>query len=145
MAALKMISRQLAGAGMLVLGMTLAGCTSPGTSHTSRSPVVASPALGAAASSAVVPAYTATITIEAMKGSRPHCTGPATIRLGTWYMVRQHGNAPVSFKIPGVPGASRPIPRTATFTDSDFRATKAGTYRVLISPKPVTPCQFIVK
>jgi hypothetical protein len=145
MAAVKMICRLLAGAGMLMLGTTAAGCTSPGTAHTSRPAVAASPALGAVARSASVPAYTGTITIEARKGSRPHCRGPATIRLGTWYMVRQQGNAPVSFEIPGVPGASRPIPRTATYTDRDFRATKAGTYRVAISPKPVTPCQFIVK
>jgi hypothetical protein len=142
---MRAVCRRLAGAGVLMLGMTGAGCTSQGTAHTSRPAATASPALGAVAPPAAVPAYTGTITIEAMKGSRPHCTGPATIRLGTWYLVRQHGNAPVSFEIPGVPGASRPIPRTATYTDSDFRAAKVGTYRVVISPEPVTPCRFTVK
>jgi hypothetical protein len=139
------ICRLLAGASVLLLGMTVAGCTSPGRAHTSGSAVAASPALGAVAPSAVVPAYTGTVTIEVTKGSRPRCAGPATIRLGTWYTVRQHGNAPVSFEIPGVPGASRPIPRTGTYTDSEFRAARAGAYRVVIRPEPVTPCRFIVK
>jgi hypothetical protein len=97
------------------------------------------------ARSMVVPAYTGTIVITAMKGSRPRCHAPATIRLGTWYMVRQYGNAPVNFRIPGVPGASRPVPRTATYTDSDFHATRAGIYRLVITPKPAASCQFTVR
>jgi len=138
MAALTMNGRVLAAASLIAAGIAgagIAGCSSSGTATVP----------GAAAPSAVVPDYTATITIVAMKGARPRCAGPATIRLGTWYTVRQHGDAPVSFEIPGVAGASRPVPRTATYTDSEFRAARAGTYRLVIRPAPVTPCQFTVR
>jgi hypothetical protein len=140
MAALIVTGRARAAAGLLAAGVAvvavIAGCTSSG----------AAPGSGpSAAASAVVPDYTATITIVAMKGDRPRCAGPATIRLGTWYTVRQHGNAPVSFEIPGVAGATRPVRRTATYTDSEFRAAKAGTYRLVIRPAPATPCQFTVR
>jgi hypothetical protein len=144
MAALTMTGRLVAGllaAGIAVAG--IAGCASSGSTPGSG-PAAASPVPGAA-SSAVVPDYTATITIVAVKGARPRCSGPATIRLGTWYTVRQHGNAPVSFEIPGVAGAARPVRRTATYTDSEFRAARAGTYRLVIRPAPATPCRFTIR
>jgi hypothetical protein len=85
------------------------------------------------------------ITIEAMKGSRPVCHAPTAVKLGTWYTVRQYGNAEVSFTIPGVPGAERPTPRTATYTDREFLAAQAGTYRVVIKPAPEFSCHLVVR
>jgi hypothetical protein len=73
------------------------------------------------------------------------CHAPAEVKLGTWYTVRQYGNARVSFAIPGVPGARRPIPRTATYTDREFLAARAGTYRIVINPAPQAPCDLVVR
>ena len=117
-----------------------AACTSTHTldhSAPARIAVAAQP-------SATIPRYTAMITITAMKGSPPTCHATSPIPLGTWYAVRQYGNAPVSFRIPGVPEADRWIPRRGTYTDSDFAATKPGTYKVLVSPSPAQNCQFTV-
>jgi hypothetical protein len=128
---------------VLALGLALAGCSSGG--GTARHAAAASPAVARPGPSMTVPRYTETILIEAERGSRPTCRAPAVIRRGTWYMVREYGNAPVSFEIPGVPGASRPIARTATYTDSDFEAVTAGTFRLVITPAPAKACQFTVR
>jgi hypothetical protein len=125
---------------MLVTGaLMMAGCARGGHAaaggHPAPRPV---PSL-------TTPVYSGTITIVARNGSRPRCRAPATIRSGTWYWVIQTGNAPVSFTIPGVPRASRPIRRTATYTESSLYASASGTYHLVIKPLPAAPCQFTVR
>jgi hypothetical protein len=131
-----------AGLAVAAAACVLAGCSGAGPATDSH-PAEARPAVGIAADHAVT--YTGMITIEAMKGSRPVCHAPATVKTGTWYTVRQYGNAEVSFAIPGVPGAGSPIPRTATYTDREFLATRAGTYRIVIRPAPQTPCDLVIR
>lgn len=132
-----------AAALALTLALALAGCSAGGTQGRHAAP--ARPVLARPGPSMTVPRYTGTILIEAERGSRPTCRAPAVIRRGTWYMVREYGNAPVSFEIPGVLGASRPIRRTATYTDSDFEAAAAGTFRLVITPAPAQACQFTIR
>ena len=123
---------------LTVLTLMLAGC-----SHTDRT-VTPGPA-PSPVPSLTTPVYSGTITIVALKGTRPHCRAPATIRKGTWYWVIQEGNGPVAFTIPGVPGASHPIHRTATYTENSLYASTPGTYRIVIHPPPARPCAFTIR
>jgi hypothetical protein len=118
----------------------LAGCSVTGSA---TAPHPARPAVETGAGHAVT--YGGMITIAAMKGSRPACHAPAAVKTGTWYTVRLYGDSEVSFTIPGVPGAGRPIPRTATYTDREFLAAHAGTYRILITPAPKASCDLVVR
>jgi len=131
-----------AGLAAAAAACALAGCSGGGPA-TGSHPAAARPAVGIAAGHAVT--YTGMITIKAMKGSRPVCHAPATVKTGTWYTVRQYGDAEVSFTIPGVPGAGSPIPRTATYTDREFLATRTGTYRIVIRPAPQTQCDLVIR
>jgi hypothetical protein len=126
--------------GVSAVACVLVGCSAQATGTT---PAAARPAVEISSGPAVT--YSGMITIEAMKGSRPVCHAPAEVKLGTWYTVRQYGNARVSFAIPGVPGAGRPIPRTATYTDREFLAARAGTYRIVINPAPEASCTLVVR
>ena len=133
--------RVLAGLAAFAVACLLTGCSAADPATASH-PAAARPAVAAGSGPAV--AYGGTITIEAMKGSRPVCHPSSAVRTGTWYTVRLYGNAPVSFAIPGVPGAARPIPRTATYTDHEFLAARAGTYRIVITPAPAASCDLVV-
>jgi hypothetical protein len=140
------VTRALMGLGIAAGACVLVGCSGQGPATaqgTDTSPAVARPAVEASSGHAVT--YSGMITIEAMKGSRPVCHAPAAVKVGTWYTVRQYGNARVSFAIPGVPGAGRLIPRTATYTDREFLATRAGTYRIVIRPAPEASCALVVR
>jgi hypothetical protein len=130
------------GLAVAAAACALAGCSGAGP-VTAPHPAAARPAVELGPGRAVT--YSGMITIEAMKGARPVCHAPAAVKLGTWYTVRQYGDAKVSFAIPGVPGAGRPIPRTATYTDREFLAARAGTYRIVVKPAPGAPCDLVVR
>jgi hypothetical protein len=130
------------GLAAVVAACVVSGCSGTGP-VTAPHPAAARPAVEIGPGQAVT--YSGMITIEAMKGARPVCHAPAAVRTGTWYTVRQYGDARVSFAIPGVPGAGRPIPRTATYTDREFLAARAGIYRIDIKPAPEVPCDLVVR
>jgi hypothetical protein len=120
----------------------LTGCSATG-SATESHPAAARPAVETGSGHSLT--YSGMITIEAMSGSRPVCHVPAPVKAGTWYTVRLYGDAKVSFAIPGVPGAGSPIPRTATYTDREFLAARAGTYHIVITPSPKAACDLTVR
>jgi hypothetical protein len=124
---------------LTILTLMLAGC-----SHSDRA-VPPDHLAPSPMPSLTTPVYSGTITIVAREGTRPRCRAPATIRRGTWYWVIQEGNGPVAFTIPGVPGASHPIHRTATYTEVSLYATTAGTYHLVIHPPPARPCAFTIR
>jgi hypothetical protein len=132
----------LAGLAAVAAACALTGCSGAGPAVAAH-PAAARPAVEADSGHAVT--YGGMITIEAMKGSRPVCHAPVAVKTGTWYTVRLYGDAKVSFAIPGVPGAGRPIPRTATYTDREFLAARAGTYRIVTTPASQVSCHLLVR
>jgi hypothetical protein len=132
----------LADLAVAAAACVLAGC-SGASPATAPHPAAARPAVEIGSGHAVT--YSGMITIEAMRGSRPVCHAPAAVKLGTWYTVRLYGDARVSFAIPGVPGTGHPIPRTATYTDREFLAARAGTYRIVIKPALEVLCDLVVR